>query len=136
MPSTLFALYRVRLRNTLLLPAPVLLAMEEQPRLRLLAGRCFEQAGDVQEALQLVMSSSGIQRSRCDSCAHFRIRLLFTLVLCVAIRPSSFFFFMAGLWLCSMRGLLRRLRVASLKSRVTRTHVACLRRYQLVSSSG
>jgi hypothetical protein len=46
------------------LPAPVLLAMEEQPRLRLLAGRCFEQAGDVEEALKLVFSSSGIQRSR------------------------------------------------------------------------
>jgi hypothetical protein len=45
--------------------APVLLAMEEQPRLRALAGRCFEHAGDVEEALQLVLSSTGIQRSRC-----------------------------------------------------------------------
>ncbi len=46
--------------------APVLLAMEEKPRLRLLATRCFEHAGDVEEALQLVLSSSGIQRSRCN----------------------------------------------------------------------
>ena len=38
--------------------------MEEQPRLRVLAGRCFEHAGDVEEALQLVFSSTGIQRSR------------------------------------------------------------------------
>lgn len=40
--------------------------MEEQPRLRVLAGRCFEHAGDVEEALQLVLSSTGIQRSRHD----------------------------------------------------------------------
>jgi hypothetical protein len=55
--------------------APVLLAMEEQPRLRALAGRCFEHAGDVEEALQLVLSSNGIQRSR-YVCTFARARVL------------------------------------------------------------
>jgi hypothetical protein len=55
-------------QHLLMLPpsAPVLLAMEEMSRLRLLATRCFEHAGDVEEALQLVLSSSGIQRLRCN----------------------------------------------------------------------
>jgi hypothetical protein len=65
--------------------------MEDQPRLRLLAGRCFEHAGDVQEALQLVMSSSGIQRSRCDFGAIFNLCLLFYVLLRMVIRPSIFF---------------------------------------------
>jgi hypothetical protein len=54
--------------------------MEEQPRLRQLASRCFEHAGDVDDALKLVFSSSGIQRSRFDppppppcECARFVI---------------------------------------------------------------
>jgi geranylgeranyl pyrophosphate synthase len=49
--------------------------MEEQPRLRALAGRCFEHAGDVEEALQLVLSSNGIQRSR-YVCTFARARVL------------------------------------------------------------
>ena len=46
------------------LTAPVLFAMEEQPALAGLIEREFSQSGDLDQALALVRSSRGIQRSR------------------------------------------------------------------------
>ena len=46
------------------LTAPVLFAMEEQPALAGLIEREFSQEGDLNQALDLVRQSSGIQRSR------------------------------------------------------------------------
>ena len=46
------------------LTAPVLFAMEEQPALAGLIEREFSEEGDLNQALDLVRQSSGIQRSR------------------------------------------------------------------------
>ncbi|MEB3160159.1 MAG: solanesyl diphosphate synthase [Synechocystis sp.] len=48
---------------------PALFAMEEEPFLRTLIEREFAQAGDIDQALQLVKSSNGIRRSR-ELAAH------------------------------------------------------------------
>ena len=48
---------------------PALFAMEEEPFLRALIEREFAQAGDIDQALQLVKSSNGIRRSR-ELAAH------------------------------------------------------------------
>ena len=44
--------------------APVLYSLEEQPDLRPLVERKFGQPGDVQRACELVLDSSGLQRTK------------------------------------------------------------------------
>ena len=46
------------------LTAPVLFALEEKPQLKILIEREFSEAGDLAQAIALVNSSNGIQRSR------------------------------------------------------------------------
>jgi all-trans-nonaprenyl-diphosphate synthase len=51
------------------LTAPVLFALEEKPYLEALIERQFAQEGDLEQALQLIQDSQGIQRSR-ELAAH------------------------------------------------------------------
>ncbi|MGL5081834.1 MAG: solanesyl diphosphate synthase [Microcoleaceae cyanobacterium] len=51
------------------LTAPVLYALEEEPHLESLIERELAQEGDLEQAISLIMNSSGIQRSR-DLAAH------------------------------------------------------------------
>jgi all-trans-nonaprenyl-diphosphate synthase len=51
------------------LTAPVLLALEEKPYMSVLIEREFAQAGDLEQALSLILDSQGIQRSR-ELAAH------------------------------------------------------------------
>jgi len=66
------------------LTAPVLFAMEETPSLAGLIDREFSESGDLEQALELVRSSNGIQRSR--SMAEEMAREAGT---CLAFLPPS-----------------------------------------------
>lgn len=55
------------------LTAPVLFALEEQPRLEGLIEREFSQTGDVEQALTLVKESQGIDRSRTLASEHVQL---------------------------------------------------------------
>ncbi|HIK53563.1 MAG TPA: solanesyl diphosphate synthase [Synechococcales cyanobacterium M55_K2018_004] len=52
------------------LTAPVLFAMEEKPYLEVLIEREFSQDGDLEQAIALVLDSSGIERSRGLAASH------------------------------------------------------------------
>ncbi len=55
------------------LTAPVLFALEEQPYLEVLTEREFAQEGDLEQAMNLIKNSQGIQRSRELATHHAKI---------------------------------------------------------------
>jgi all-trans-nonaprenyl-diphosphate synthase len=67
------------------LTAPVLYALEEKPQLRGLIEREFSEEGDLEKALEMVKSSSGIERSRKLAEEHGRLALKYL----DCLKPSS-----------------------------------------------
>lgn len=67
--------------------APALFALEENPYLEVLIEREFEQAGDIEKALNLVLESRGIQRSR-ELAAHYA-QLALEHLTCLSPSPSA-----------------------------------------------
>lgn len=57
------------------LTAPVMFAMEEKPNLKVLIEREFSQEGDLEQALELVYQSEGIERSRTLASHHSKLAL-------------------------------------------------------------
>jgi len=57
------------------LTAPVLFAMEEKPTLKILIEREFSEEGDLEQALELVNSSNGIEKARSLAYQHSQLAL-------------------------------------------------------------
>jgi len=69
------------------LTAPVMFAMEEKPNLKVLIEREFSQEGDLEQALELVYQSEGIERSRVLASHHSKLAL--QELDCLASSPST-----------------------------------------------
>lgn len=69
------------------LTAPVLYALQEKPHLEGLIEREFSQEGDLEKALDLVISSDGIERARQLASYHGKLALQF--LDCLKSSPSS-----------------------------------------------
>jgi all-trans-nonaprenyl-diphosphate synthase len=69
------------------LTAPALYAMEEKPYLEVLIEREFSEEGDLEEALNLIKESSGIDRAR--ELASHHSKLAIENLSCLKVSPSS-----------------------------------------------
>ena len=67
--------------------APALYAMEEKPYLEVLIEREFSEAGDIEQALNLVRESNGIERSR--ELASYHSKLAVQQLECFKPSPAS-----------------------------------------------